>query len=95
LSHPVRLLCARHERPRRRAAEQSDETASFQLIEFRQVAAIGRFAAYWRAVTKSGLVQCRISTLLLFFYFRSGTAAQQLKEFFERLHANVLILDQE
>ena len=31
------------------------------LIEFRQVAAIRKHAAYSRAVTKSGLVQCRIS----------------------------------
>jgi hypothetical protein len=35
-----RLLRLRHNGPRRRAAEQGDEAAPFQLIEFRRVAAI-------------------------------------------------------
>src|ERR1700730_1160198 len=55
------LLRARRERPRSRAAEQVDEAAPFQWIEFRQVAAIGRLAAYRKTVTKSELVQCGIS----------------------------------
>ena len=38
--HLLLLLPARRERPCCRAAEQGDEAASFQLIEFRQVAAI-------------------------------------------------------
>jgi hypothetical protein len=54
------LLRACRERPGCRAAEQDDEAAPFQLIVFRQVAA-RRLAAYRRSVTKSGLVQCRIS----------------------------------
>jgi hypothetical protein len=54
---PRRLLPARRKRPRgRRAAEQSNEAAPFQLIEFRQALPFGRLAAYRRAVTKSGLV---------------------------------------
>ena len=60
-TNPSRLLGGREERPHCRAAEERNELAPLQLIEFRQVAAIGRLAAYRRAVTKSGLVQCRIS----------------------------------
>jgi hypothetical protein len=59
--HLLGLLRVRRERPCCRAAEQGDEAAPFQLIEFRQVAPFGKLAAYRRAVIKSGLVQCRIS----------------------------------
>jgi hypothetical protein len=55
------LLRNRRKWPHRGAAEKGNEAAPFQLIEFRQVAAIGRLAAYRMAVTKSALVQCRIS----------------------------------
>src|SRR5262245_13866525 len=41
-----RLLCARRERPRRRAAEQRDEIAPFQLIELHSVPSRGRIAEY-------------------------------------------------
>ena len=37
--HPLALLRARRERPRRRAAEQRDEVASFQPIELHLVPA--------------------------------------------------------
>src|SRR5262249_6161337 len=63
--HPARLLRERRERPRRRAAEQSDKVAPLQLIELHllpepdswQHTALAR-------VTSGGLLQCRISARL-------------------------------
>ena len=43
----ARLLCARREWPRRRAAQQRDELATFQLIKLHSVpASQGRIAGY-------------------------------------------------
>jgi hypothetical protein len=58
-SHALRLLRARRERPRHcRAAEQRDESAPFQLIEFPRFNISGSLAMFDATRLASSIVIC-------------------------------------
>jgi hypothetical protein len=65
--HPFALLCARRERPRgRRAAEQRDELAAFQLIELHSIpASQGRVAGYRIGSDQSAGIEMILQPILV------------------------------
>jgi hypothetical protein len=64
--HPVRLLRARPDRPRRRATEQREELAPSKLIELHPLPLLTSVAAYRIGEDQvRGLLRCEISTRLM------------------------------